>query len=104
MRIERVEAGGGPVFRLSGRLEGLASRHLLRMLNGPTSDGDVITIDASTLETCDAQGADALVWLTKRARTAGGDLLLTAPQACVLDELQEAGALDGLQVTRTQKQ
>jgi anti-anti-sigma regulatory factor len=98
MRIERVVAGPGSDFSLIGRLEGLASRHLLRMLSGPTSDGDVITVDASALEACDERGAAALVFLTKRARAAGGQLCVTTPRARVLHELQEAGALDDLEL------
>ena len=99
MRIERLDLGTELSFRLIGRLEGLASRQLLRMLNGPAGDGGVVTIDLDELQTCDAAGADAFVLLTKRAREAGGDVFLTAPRARVMHDLDQAGALDKLQLT-----
>lgn len=99
MRIDRLENGGEPSFRLVGRLEGGACRHLLRMLNGPVGDGSVITVDLDGLQACDADGAAALVSLVKRAREAGGAVLFTTPRASVMNELDEAGALDAMQLT-----
>ena len=97
MRIERIDAGVDVTFRVFGRLEGLACRHLLRMLTGPVSDGSVVTVELEGLEACDARGAEALVSLTKRARDAGGNLVLTAPRATIVDELDAAGVLSAVQ-------
>jgi anti-anti-sigma regulatory factor len=98
MRIERLDGEVGPVFRLHGRLEGLACRHLLRVLNGPASDGTAIAIDLRGLDACDTKGAEALIALTKRAHVAGGRLILRAAPECVLGDLDRAGALCDLQL------
>jgi anti-anti-sigma factor len=96
MRIERRPMSQGTLFELIGRLELGAARHLRRVLAGPASDGGVVTVDISQLESCDAGGVDVLVTLTKRARVASGELLLTSPQADVLRVFEEAGALRDL--------
>jgi anti-anti-sigma regulatory factor len=98
MRIERIGAGAQTTFRLFGRLEGPACPHLLRRLTGPVSDGSIVTVDLDGLEACDAQGANTLVSLTKRARAAGGNLLLRAARQTVLHELDKTGALRTLQL------
>jgi anti-anti-sigma regulatory factor len=95
-RIERQPSDAGSRFRLVGRLEGAATRTLDRMLAGPASDGGVVFLDLSQLESCDEAGADVLVTLTKRAHTASGDLLLQFVPNALRDTLSATGALPAL--------
>jgi anti-anti-sigma regulatory factor len=99
--IERTAGAGGRAFRLVGDLEGGVLRQLQRILSGPASDGEGLTVDLSGLDSCDVECARLLVTLTKRARIAEGDLVLTAPSAAVLEVLTKVAGTDELNIVRT---
>ena len=96
--IERIAGAGGRAFRLVGDLEGGVARQLQRILSGPASDGEGLTVDLSGLGSCDTECARLLVTLTKRARIAEGDLVLTAPTAAVLATLTKIAGPDELNI------
>jgi len=100
MRIDRRTALQGPEFTLVGRLEDGAVRRLQRVLSGPASAGEVVTLDLSELEACDADGAALLATITKRARAAGGELLLAAAPPDVLRAFDDASVTDLLCIVR----
>ena len=77
--IERTPGANGRAFRLVGDLDNGVARQLQRILSGPASDGEGLTVDLSGLDSCDTECARLLVTLTKRARIAEGDLVLTSP-------------------------
>ena len=96
--IERTAGTNGREFRLTGDLEGGVARQLQRMLSGPASDGGMLTVDISGLVSCDSDCARLLITLTKRARIADGDLVLTNPSPAVLLSLTKIGAPDDLHI------
>jgi anti-anti-sigma regulatory factor len=96
--IERTAGTNGRAFRLTGALEGGVSRQLQRVLSGPASDGGLLTVDLSGLESCDADCVRLLVTLTKRARIADGDLVLTAPSPAVMESLTSVAGADELHI------
>ncbi len=85
--IERIPGANGRAFRLVGDLDTGVARQLQRILSGPASDGEGLSVDLAGLGSCDAECARLLVTLTKRARIAEGDLVLTSPTAAVLETL-----------------
>src|SRR5260221_484958 len=68
--IERIPGANGRAFRLVGDLDAGVARQLQRILSGPASDGEGLTVDLSGLVSCDTECARLLVTLTKRARIA----------------------------------
>ena len=96
--IERIAGANGRAFRLVGDLEGGVARQLQRILSGPASDGEGLTVDLSGLASCDTECARLLVTLTKRARIAEGDLVLTAPTSAVLEILTKIAGPDELNI------
>ena len=98
MRIERVLVAHGSEFRLVGALNQASSRQLERVLAGPASDGGIVTLDLSELQSCDEAGIDVLVNLTKRAAIATGALLLRSATDDVLQTFIGSDALAKLDV------
>ena len=96
--IDRTAGTQGRGFQLSGVLDASVARQLQRMLSGPASDGGMLTIDLSGLESCDAECARLLVTLTKRARVAEGELVLTSPSAAVLEVLLSIASASDLHI------
>ena len=96
--IERTRGANGRAFRLVGDLDTGVARQLQRILSGPASDGEGLTVDLSGLDSCDTECARLLVTLTKRARIAEGDLVLTAPSAAVLQILTKIAGSDELNI------
>lgn len=96
MRIERRDINNGVTFALIGTLEGSAARHLMRVLRGPIADGSKVTVNLRSLESCDAEGLQALGALLTRARATSGIMVLTSPTEHVREilstttELREA--------------
>jgi anti-anti-sigma regulatory factor len=87
--IERIPGANGRAFRLVGDLEAGVARQMQRILSGPASDGEGLTVDLGGLTSCDTECARLLVTLTKRARIAEGDLVLTSPRPAVLEILMK---------------
>ena len=98
--IERIAGAGGRAFRLVGDLDTGTARQLQRILSGPASDGEGLTVDLSGLESCDTECARLLVTLTKRARIAEGDLVLTSPSPAVLLMLTKIAGSDELNIVK----
>lgn len=98
LEIERAAGANGRAFRLIGDLEVGVARQLQRVLSGPASDGGLLTVDVSGLDSCDSECVRLLITLTKRARVADGDLVLTAPSPEVLASLTKIGAPDDLHI------
>lgn len=96
--IERTPGANGRAFRLVGDLDNGVARQLQRILSGPASDGEGLTVDLSGLDSCDTECARLLVTLTKRARIAEGDLVLTAPSPAVLQMLTKIAGSDELNI------
>ena len=96
--IERIAGANGRAFRLVGDLEGGVARQLQRILSGPASDGEGLTVDLSGLDSCDTECARLLITLSKRARIAEGDLVLTAPIPAVLQMLMKIAGPDELNI------
>ena len=96
--IERTAGTDGRAFRLVGALDGGVARQLQRMLSGPASDGGLLTVDLSGLDSCDTECVRLFITLTKRARIAEGDLVLTSPSAAVLLALTKIAAPEDLHI------
>jgi anti-anti-sigma factor len=96
--IERISGSNGRAFRLVGDLDNGVARQLQRILSGPASDGEGLTVDLGGLDSCDAECARLLVTLTKRARIAEGDLVLTAPTPAVLEALMKIAGTEELNI------
>jgi anti-anti-sigma regulatory factor len=96
--IERIAGANGRAFRLVGDLDGGVIRQLQRILSGPASDGEGLTVDLSGLDSCDTECARLLITLSKRARIAEGDLVLTAPIPAVLQMLMKIAGPDELNI------
>jgi anti-anti-sigma regulatory factor len=96
--IERIAGANGRAFKLVGDLDSGVARQLQRILSGPASDGEGLTVDLSGLGSCDTECARLLVTLTKRARIAEGDLVLTAPTAAVLETLTKIAGPEELNI------
>jgi anti-anti-sigma regulatory factor len=96
--IERISGANGRAFKLVGDLDSGVARQLQRILSGPASDGEGLTVDLSGLASCDTECARLLVTLTKRARIAEGDLVLTAPTPAVLETLTKTAGPDDLNI------
>jgi anti-anti-sigma factor len=96
--IERIAGANGRAFKLVGDLDSGVARQLQRILSGPASDGEGLTVDLSGLASCDTECARLLVTLTKRARIAEGDLVLTAPTPAVLETLSKTAGPDDLNI------
>jgi anti-anti-sigma factor len=96
--IERTPGAGGRAFRLVGDLDTGVARQLQRILSGPASDGEGLTVDLSGLDSCDTECARLLITLTKRARIAEGDLVLTSPSPAVLQILTKIAGSDELNI------
>jgi anti-anti-sigma factor len=90
--IERIAGSNGRAFRLTGDLDTVVARQLQRILSGPASDGEGLTVDLAGIESCDTECARLLVTLTKRAKIAEGDLVLASPTAAVLEVLMKIAA------------
>ena len=99
MRIERRDINNGVTFALIGTLEGTAARHLMRVLRGPISDGSRVTVDLSALDSCDAEGLQALGALLTRARTTSATIVLTAPTQHVREILTGSELREALEIT-----
>jgi anti-anti-sigma factor len=97
-RIERLRSDDGSAFSVAGTLDSSAARKLERMLAGPASDGNVVTLDLADLQSCDAAGVEALVGLTRRAHLASGDLLLLSVPTAVRHTFITADVLQKLHV------
>jgi anti-anti-sigma factor len=91
----------GSTFRLVGEFRGTARRQVDRVLAGATSDGSIVTLDLSQLEGCDEAGANLLVYLTRRAKFAGGALVLRSVPQRVLRMFDETGVRSSLQIFET---
>jgi anti-sigma B factor antagonist len=100
--IKRTAGANGRAFRLVGDLETGVARQLQRILSGPASDGEGLTVDLSLLDSCDSDGVRLLVTLTKRARIAESDLVLTSPSPAVLQILTTVAAPDDLNIVETE--
>lgn len=98
--IKRIAGANGRAFRLVGDLDSGAARQLQRMLSGPASDGEGLTVDLSGLDSCDTECARLLITLSKRARIAEGDLVLTAPIPAVLQMLTKTAGPDELNIVK----
>jgi anti-anti-sigma factor len=96
--IDRTAGTQGRGFQLRGVLDASVARQLQRMLSGPASDGGMLTVDLSGLESIDTECARLLVTLTKRARIAEGELVLTAPTAAVLEVLHKTATAADLHI------
>src|SRR6476660_8592525 len=96
--IERIPGANGRAFRLVGDLEAGVARQMQRILSGPASDGEGLNVDLAGLASCDTECARLLVTLTKRARIAEGDLVLTAPTPAVLETLTKVAGPDDLNI------
>jgi len=96
--IERIAGANGRAFRLVGDLDSGVVRQLQRILSGPASDGEGLSVDLSSIASCDTECARLLVTLTKRSRIAEGDLVLTAPTAAVLATLTKIAGPDELNI------
>ena len=71
-----------------------------RILSGPASDGEGLTVDLSSIASCDTECARLLVTLTKRSRIAEGDLVLTSPTAAVLQILTKTAGPEELNIRK----
>ena len=98
--IERIPGANGRAFRLVGDLETGVARQMQRILSGPASDGEGLTVDLSGLDSCDTECVRLLITLTKRARIAEGDLVLTSPSAAVLEILLKIAGPDELNIVK----
>jgi hypothetical protein len=68
------------------------------VLAGPTSDGSIVTLDLSQLAGCDEAGANLLAHLTRRAKFAGGALVLRSVPHDVLRTLDATGMRPSLHI------
>ena len=100
LEIERIAGANGRAFRLVGDLDAGVARQLQRILSGPASDGEGLTVDLSSIATCDTECARLLVTLTKRSRIAEGDLVLTSPTAAVLQILTKTAGPEELNIRK----
>src|SRR3954453_13406338 len=98
--IERIPGANGRAFRLVGDLDAGVARQLQRILSGPASDGEGLTVDLSSIPPWDAEGGRLLGRLTKRARIAEGDLVLTSPTAAVLQILSKIAGPEELNIVK----
>ena len=75
-------SGGQAVVALRGELDVADAAGLAAPSWPPWPGGLVIVADLAALEFIDSSGAAALVLACRRARRAGGDLLLAEPMRC----------------------
>ena len=100
LEIKRIAGANGRAFRLVGDLDAGVARQLQRILSGPASDGEGLTVDLSNIATCDSECARLLVTPTKRSRIAEGDLVLTSPTAAVLQILTKTAGTEELNIRK----
>lgn len=98
MRIQRILSPHGSSFRLVGEFGGANRRQVERLLAGPISDGSIVTLDLSELESCDEAGANVLVNLAERAKRADGVLALLSVPPAVLGTFYAAGVRSSLHI------
>ena len=80
MNLGSGESGSHVVVALHGELDLVDARAVADALEAVAARGPRIIVDLSGLEFIDASGIAALSRGRRRARGAGGDLLLAAPQ------------------------
>jgi anti-sigma B factor antagonist len=88
------ECDGHVIVALRGELDVLDAAGVAGALAAVTVREPWVIVDLAGLEFIDARGLGALVRARKRARRAGGDLLLAAPQRRVLKVLAVTRLLD----------
>jgi anti-sigma B factor antagonist len=88
------ECDGHVIVALRGELDVLDAAGVAGALAAVTVREPWVIVDLAGLEFIDARGLGALVSARKRARRAGGDLLLAAPQRRVLKVLAVTRLLD----------
>jgi anti-sigma B factor antagonist len=94
MDLDSGESGGYVVVALRGELDLVDAAAVAAALGAVAAREPRIIVDLTGLEFIDASGVGALVRGRRRARNAGGDLLLAAPQRrvrLVLAIIWEAG-------------
>jgi len=75
-----IAASGLAIVRLTGRLDAVDSPELRRRLEGDDVVGcAIIVIDLSAVTFVDSAGLAVLVWLRRRSRAQGGDVVLVRP-------------------------
>lgn len=84
------ECDGRAVVALRGELDVAGAASVAAALIAVAARARELIVDLAGLEFIDSSGLAALVLARKRARQAGGDLLLAAPQAQVLRVLAAA--------------
>src|ERR1700733_1029599 len=97
MNLGSGESGSHVVVALHGELDLVDARAVADPLEAVAAPGPRIIVDLSGLEFIDASGIAALSRGRRRARDAGGDLLLAAPKQRVqrgLAILWEASGAD----------
>ena len=84
------ECDGRAVVALRGELDVASAASAAAALTAVAARAPELIVDLAGLEFIDSSGLAALVLARKRARQAGGDLLLAAPQDQVLRVLAAA--------------
>jgi anti-sigma B factor antagonist len=84
------EGDGRAVVALRGELDVASAASAAAALTAVAARARELIVDLAGLEFIDSSGLAALVLARKRARQAGGDLLLAAPQVQVLRVLAAA--------------
>jgi anti-sigma B factor antagonist len=92
------EPGGPVVVALGGELDLVDAAAVTAALEAAAARGPRIIVDLAGLEFIDASGIAALSRGRRHARTAGGDLLLAAPQRRVRRVLAILWQTDGFAV------
>ena len=84
MKLSSREGDGRAVVVLRGELDIAEAASVAAALKAVAARGRELIVDLAGLEFIDCSGLTALLLAREQARTAGGDLLLAAPQDQVL--------------------
>jgi len=95
------EFDGCVVVTLGGELDLVAAAHVAAVLIAVADRDPRIVLDLTDLEFIDCRGVAALVSGRAKARQAGGDLLIAAPQRQVMKLLTRTAAAYGFSVYAT---
>jgi anti-sigma B factor antagonist len=98
MDLDSSDSGGYVVVALRGELDLLDTAAVTAALEAVAARGPRVIVDLAGLEFIDASGIAALSRGRMRARDAGGDLLLAAPQRRVRRVLAILWETDGFAV------
>lgn len=99
MTVEEFRQGGVVVLRPQGRLDSGAApdleRQLMSQVSGPRP---MIVVDMAGIDYISSSGMRILLLAAKRAKQAGGELGLCAPQEHVLDVLKISGLVRAFRI------